>query len=270
MSSLSEGIGLIESQPDQYFFQDDNEVQTKTKTTIKFSNKKVKTRNLLTNVSYRRYKPEDVEKTNFVIDVFSVLTQNLDPTGADRKLEIPLERDYVKMIWESCVPHKFSKFIYQKENFIEISQPHITYQKADNIVLKFVEEGAQYIHLLKSALRDHLQTIQYVYSLLFPKIYNRTSKFGINNKLHFDFILTNWRHHKSNLVLPTPTKNKVVGKSIKKKKNSETDITQQKQQQEQQQQNEQEKEDILCGGKRPESYEKRVAHPFEQKPEKNN
>ena len=55
-----------------------------------------------------------------------------------------------------------------------------------------------------------------------------------------------------------------------KKKNSETDITQQKQQQEQQQQNEQEKEDILCGGKRPESYEKRVAHPFEQKPEKNN
>ena len=127
MSSLSEGIGLTESQPDQYFFQDDNEVQTKTKTTIKFSNKKVKTRNLLTNVSYRRYKPEDVEKTNFVIDVFSVLTQNLDPTGADRKLEIPLERDYVKMIWESCVPHKFSKFIYQKENFIEISQPHITY-----------------------------------------------------------------------------------------------------------------------------------------------
>ena len=74
---------------------------------------------MLTNVSCRRYKPEDVEKTNFVIDVFSVLTQNLDPTGADRKLEIPLERDYVKMIWESCVPHKFSKFIYQKENFIE-------------------------------------------------------------------------------------------------------------------------------------------------------
>ena len=218
MSSLSEGIGLIESQPDQYFFQDDNEVQTKTKTTIKFSNKKVKTRNLLTNVSYRRYKPEDVEKTNFVINVSWFLTQNLNPTGLHKKLETPLKRDYVKIVWDSCVPHKFSKFIYQKENFIEISQPHITYQKADNIVLKFVEEGAQYIHLLKSALRDHLQTIQYVYSLLFPKIYNRTSKFGINNKLHFDFILTNWRHHKINLVLPTPTKNKVVGKSIKKKK----------------------------------------------------
>ena len=156
MSSLSEGIGLTESQPDQYFFQDDNEVQTKTKTTIKFSNKKVKTRNLLTNVSYRRYKPEDVEKTNFVIDVLSFLTQNLNKTGLDRKLEIPLERDYVKMIWNSCITRKFNKLIYQKENFIKLSQPHITYQKANNIVLKFVEEAAQNIDLLKSALRDHL------------------------------------------------------------------------------------------------------------------
>ena len=190
---------------------------------------------MLTNVSYRRYIPEDVEKTNFVIDVFPFITQNLNPTGLDRKLEIPLERDYVKMIWDSCVPHKCSKFFYQKENFIELGQPHITYQKAKNIVLKFVEEGAQKIDLLKSALRDHLQTIQYVNSLLFSKIYHRTNRFGINNKSHFVFIFTNWRHHKSNLVLPTPTKNKVVEQPVKKII-PEIDITQQKQQQQQQQQ----------------------------------
>ena len=116
--------------------------------------------------------------------------------------------------------------------------------------------------MLKSALRDHLRTIQYVYSLLFPKIYNRTNRFGINNKSHFGFIFTNWRHCKSNLVLPTPTKNKVVEQPIKKTI-PEIDITQQHQQNKQ-------KEEILCAGKRPESYKKRVAHPFEQKPEKNN
>ena len=106
-----------------------------------------------------------------------------------------------------------------------------------------------------------MRTIQYVYSLLFPKIYNRTNRFGINNQLHFDFVFTNWRHHKSNLVLPTSTKNKVVEQPITKII-PEIDITQQKQQQ-QQQQNELEKEEILCDGKRPESYKKRVAHPFE-------
>ena len=74
------------------------------------------------------------------------------------------------MIWDSCVPHKFTKFIYLKENFIELSQLHITYPKANNIVVKFVEEDMQNIDLLKSALRNHLRTVQYVYSFLSQKI----------------------------------------------------------------------------------------------------
>ena len=86
-----EGIGLIEIYGNPDFFQDDNDVETKT--TTKYSSTKVKTRNLLMNVSYRRYKPEDVEKTNFVIDVFLFSTHNLNPTGLDRKLETSLERD---------------------------------------------------------------------------------------------------------------------------------------------------------------------------------
>ena len=141
LSTLTEGL---ENQLDEDFYQDDNDVEKKQKQQ-QYSNTKVKTRNLLRNVSYRRYKPEDVEKTNFVIDVFSFLTQNLNPTGLDRKLETPFERDYVKMIWGSCVSHKFTKFIFLKENFIELSQPHITYQKANNIVVKFVEEDMQNI-----------------------------------------------------------------------------------------------------------------------------
>ena len=91
------------------------------------------------------------------------------------------------MIWDTCVPHKFSKFIYLKENFIDLCQPQITYQKENNIALKFIEQDLQNFELLKAALREHLRTIQYVYSMLFPKIYNRTNKFGINNKWQFDF-----------------------------------------------------------------------------------
>ena len=60
------------------------------------------------------------------------------------------------------------------------------------------------ISLLKTSLRQHLKTIQYVYSLLFPEIYNRTNKFGISNKSHFDFIFNNWKHNKNfaNIQLP--------------------------------------------------------------------
>ena len=80
----------------------------------KYSNTKLKSRNLLTNISYRRYIAEDVEKVNFVVDVFSFLIQNINPTGLDIKLETALERDYFKMIWDTWVPPRVSKFIYIK------------------------------------------------------------------------------------------------------------------------------------------------------------
>ena len=112
----------------------------KKKAKTKYSNTKVKSRNLLINVSYRRYKPEDVKKGNFIVDLFSFLKQNLNSNGLDRKLETTLEREYVKLIWNTCVPHKFSKFIYLKENFIDLCQPHITYRKVNNIALKFIQE----------------------------------------------------------------------------------------------------------------------------------
>ena len=100
--------------------------------------------------------------------------------------------------------------------------------------------------------------VQYVYYLLFPKLFNRTNRFGINSKSHFDFIFTNWRHYKRNLVLPTPTKSKVVEQPIKKII-PEFNITQQKQQQ---QQNEQEQEEILRAGKRPEATKKESLIPL--------
>ena len=44
-----------------------------------YSNKKVKTRNLLTNVSYRRFKQSDFKKDSFIIDILSFLLQNFIP-----------------------------------------------------------------------------------------------------------------------------------------------------------------------------------------------
>ena len=160
LSTLSEGLPPPENQLNLNFFQDNNGIpKKKKKSKTKCSNTKVKTRNIFRNVSYRRYKPEGVEKVNFVVDAFSFLTQNLNLTCLDRKLETALERDYVKMIWDTCMPGKFSKFIYPKENFIDLCQPHITYQKANNIVLKFIEEDLQNFELLQATLREHLRII---------------------------------------------------------------------------------------------------------------
>ena len=55
-------------------------------------------RNLLTNVSYRRYKQKDFDNVSFIIDILSFLAQNFNPIGLERKLKSGNERLYVKML----------------------------------------------------------------------------------------------------------------------------------------------------------------------------
>ena len=74
-----------------------------------------------------------------------------------------------------------------------------------------------------------------------------------NQKFIFHF--NNWKHHKNNIVLPIPTKNRVSEQPTKSKV-PENEITITQLQLQQKQQNEQQKEEILEAGKRPESYEK--------------
>ena len=42
---------------------------------------------ILTNTSYRHYKPKDFKNEPFVIDIYSFLLQNLNPLMTDRKFD---------------------------------------------------------------------------------------------------------------------------------------------------------------------------------------
>ena len=51
----------------------------------RYSTTKVRARNFLTNIAYRRYKKSDFNNINFVIDAYSFLLKNLNPLMIDRK-----------------------------------------------------------------------------------------------------------------------------------------------------------------------------------------
>ena len=70
----------------------------------RYSRKKIKARIFLTNISYRRYKKSGSNNGNFVIDVCSFLLQNLNPLMIDRKFDNENDRQYVKMLWQKCLP----------------------------------------------------------------------------------------------------------------------------------------------------------------------
>ena len=74
-----------ENQQSQNSSQDNN-VPKKEKCRSDYSNTKVKARNLLTNVTYRRFKLSDFMKDSFVIDLLSFLVQNCNPLNLEIKL----------------------------------------------------------------------------------------------------------------------------------------------------------------------------------------
>ena len=124
-----------------------------------YSNTKVKARNLLTDVLYRRYKHQDFNNTSFVIDILSFLVQNFNPINLDRKLDNEDERLYVRMLWDKCLPHAITRFIYLSKNYNILGDPKLTYQKANTVVKKFTEESSNNINLLNINLEEHFKTI---------------------------------------------------------------------------------------------------------------
>ena len=194
-----------ESQQDQNISQDDN-VVPKRKRRKDYSNRRVKTRNLLTNVSYRRFKQSDFKKDNFIIEILSRLVQNFNPINLERKLDVEREQEMVKLLWDECITHDFVRYMYKIENYVVINKPN---QKANNIVKKFLKEGANRMNLLKYKIEEKFKLIHYIYSLLFSKFYNRTSQFGIQNKTTFDFCFQTWKSRKQNGSVATKIVNQL-------------------------------------------------------------
>ena len=138
---LSTFTESIEDQQNQNSSQDNKVVPKKVmKKRANYSSTKGKTKNLLTNVSYRRFKQSDFNNQSFIIDILSFMVQNFNPINLDIKLEVEKERDMVKFMCDMCVPHEFVSFILKQENYNIISQPNLTYQKANNIVKAYLFE----------------------------------------------------------------------------------------------------------------------------------
>ena len=76
--------------------------QKKVKRRSDYSNTKVKTRNLLTNVAYIRFKQSDFMKDSFVIDLLSFLVQNCNPINLEIKLETGKKKRHGK-IYVGCL-----------------------------------------------------------------------------------------------------------------------------------------------------------------------
>ena len=130
------------------------------------------------------------------------------------------------MLWDRCLPHAITRFIYSNENYNILGDPKLTYQKANRIVRKFVEENLNNINLLNIKIDENFKTIHYIYLLLYPKIYIRVNVSSIKNKSDFDFVFSTWKIKQNGSIspkivneLPVPTDQLLVTQMLSKAKN---------------------------------------------------
>ena len=114
-----------------------------------------------------------------------------------RKLYVDKERDLIKYLWDDCIPYDFVSYMYKQENYAVISKPNLTYQKANNIIKKYLLEESNRINLLKYKVEGKFLLIHYICSFLFSKIYNRVNNFGIQNKNNFHSYFQTWKNRKT-------------------------------------------------------------------------
>ena len=61
-------------------------------------------------------------------------------------------------------------------------------------------ENRNRLNQLKFKIEEKFELIHYIYSLLFSKIYNRTSTFGIQKKNNFGFYFNLWKKKKNQKI----------------------------------------------------------------------
>ena len=156
-----------------------------------YSHTKIKARNFLTNISYRRLNKNDDAIISFAVDCYSFIAQNLNPFTLKRKFSSVTDQHYVNMMWEKCMPKSFHKFIFLEENFMLLNQLEVTYQKANKIANEYILHEKKTIEL-HQYFKEFQLIFQYVYSLLFPKYVNLNQKYKVKNRSKFMFCYKEW------------------------------------------------------------------------------
>ena len=175
----------------------DNKIGEKSEKTVakkrKYSATKVKTRNILTNLSYARINNLDFDNKSYVLDILTFIIQYLNVFLLDLKLETELEKNMLMFIWHNCLPVKLTSFVSGKDNYYTLTRNNLKFKDVYSIIQEYVssDNGESYKEA-RDMLKRNFDEIRFVFSTLFSKIYSRTNESGRQLKLKFDYSFSSW------------------------------------------------------------------------------
>ena len=197
IEALNQKSELNGNQLDQNFCQDNNDIPKKKirKSKTVYSPTKIKARNYLSNVAYRRVSDKDFIHTGFIIDMLTYIVMDLKPFFLSTTYAEQENREMIKILWEKCFPRRFHEHVKSPENFTILNSGKVSFKQAKGIVHSYVQMPDIWQEMLKY-VRDYHSNYQYVYSLLFPKNYLQSSKNGIKSGNNFALCFEEWQKEK--------------------------------------------------------------------------
>ena len=160
-----------------------------------YSCTKMKARNFLTNISYRRISDKDFQNESFVIDMLSYILLYIKPFFLTVTYSDKEQQDMVKMLWEKCLPSRCHEHIKLAENFEILNSGKLNFNQAKQIVLSYVQQPDIWQELQKTVIKNQV-IYQYIYSMLFPLNYLQSNKYGIKIRNGFSLCYSEWLNDK--------------------------------------------------------------------------
>ena len=168
--------------------QTDNKITVEDKSAKSPTTRHIKSRNFLSNISYVGITKEDFYNKNFVFDVYSLITKNLNPFSLKRKLNGQNKHEMIYMVWKECMPSAFYKPDCSKDNFLHLNGKSILYPKVSEIINDFLDADEKSYVLLRNNLSQFKNFFQYVYFNVYPEIYCSTERRGFDLKSSFHIV----------------------------------------------------------------------------------
>ena len=133
--TVQESSELGARQHDQNFSQDDNVISKKksrkTRSKTSYSPTKIKARNYLTNIAYRRVNEKDLKDGSFFTDLLCYLTMDLKPFFLNSTYFEDKSREMILMLWNECLPANYLNCLKNPENFELLHNPKLTFKAKD-------------------------------------------------------------------------------------------------------------------------------------------
>ena len=126
---------MDESAKSPNFFHDNN---NSNKPERKHTTTRLKSRHFLSNISYVGINKEDFYNENFILDVYLLVTINLNPFSLDRELNNQNKHQMICMLWKECMSQHFYKYVCKDKNFLYLNDKSVLQTRLPRVEKQFI------------------------------------------------------------------------------------------------------------------------------------